>query len=219
VLGLGVDADVAVQLPGEPLDEVDDLLERRHLVAAVVDRVALAHERQALLRAQGLQLGEREVVGEPAGLGDAVDGLGRLAAGELGMVGDVRRVGDVRLVAGDEDVVLRRDQVGLDVVGAHASAELVGGERVLGAVAGGAAVADDEHAVAGVRVLEAVVAVAMSEGRAGEGAGDEQDAEGAGDQQPGAGTGSGRGRTQYARRSYVVKELCPTPRRTVNRWR
>jgi len=40
---------------------------------------------------------------------------------------------------------LRADEVGLDVVGAELSRQAVGRERVLGAVAGGAAVADDER--------------------------------------------------------------------------
>jgi hypothetical protein len=48
-------------------------------------------------------------------------------------------------VAGDEDAVLRGDQVRLDVVRAHPGGEGVGRERVLGAVARGTAVADDER--------------------------------------------------------------------------
>jgi hypothetical protein len=194
-----------VQLPGQPLDQVDDLLEGRHLVAPVVERVALAHERQALLGTQRLELGQREVVGEPAGLGGAVDRLGRLARGELGMVGYVRGVGDVRLVPGDEDVILGGHQVGFDVVGAHARAELVRGERVLGAIAGRAAVADDEHVVSPWMVVATAGAVAMGEGRAGEGAGDEQEAEGAGEQEAGAHAGGGHGCTQYASARCEVK--------------
>ena len=145
VLGLGVDADRAAQLARQALGEVDDLLERRHLEAAVVDRVALADLRDPLLRAQRLELGEREVLGEPAGDRRAVDRLRRAAGGELGMRGDVGRRGDVVLVAGDEDAVLGRHQVGLDVVGAHPRGQLVAGERVLGPVAGGPAVTDHQR--------------------------------------------------------------------------
>ena len=61
------------------------------------------------------------------------------------MVGDVGRAGDLRLVAGDEHAVLGDDEVGLDVVGALARRQLVGGERVLRPVAGRAAVADHER--------------------------------------------------------------------------
>jgi hypothetical protein len=70
-------------------------------------RVVRTQVRQALLREQRLQLGEREVLGEPAGDRDAVDDLGRPAARELRMFRDVRRRGDVVLVTSDEDVVLR----------------------------------------------------------------------------------------------------------------
>ena len=73
-----------------------------------------------------LQLGEREVLGEPAGDGSPVDGLGRPAVGELGVVGDVGRAADLVLVAGDEHAVLRRDEVGLDEVGALQDRRLVG---------------------------------------------------------------------------------------------
>ena len=145
VLGLGVDPDRPVQLARQALGEVDDLLERRHLEAAVVDRVALADVRDPLLRPQRLELGEREVLREPAGDRGAVDRLRRLAARELGVVGDVGRRRDVVLVTRDEHVVLGRDQVGLDVVGAHARGELVAGQRVLGPVARGAAVPDHER--------------------------------------------------------------------------
>ncbi len=73
----------------------------------------------------------------------AVDGLRGLAVGELGVRGHVGRVGDVRLVTGDEPAVLGRDDVGLDVVGALADGELVAGEGVLGAVAARPAVPDE----------------------------------------------------------------------------
>jgi len=43
--------------------------------------------------------------------------------GELGVLGDVGRARDLVLVAGDELAVLRGDQVGLDVIGAHADRE------------------------------------------------------------------------------------------------
>ena len=76
------------------------------------------------------------------------------------MGGDVRRPADLVLVAGDEHAVAGRDEVGLDVVGALLGGELVGGERVLGAVARGAAVADDQR-------LGVVVAVARLRRRRG----------------------------------------------------
>ena len=55
-----------------------------------------------LLRPEGRELGQGEVLGEPPGHGHAVDGLGRPASGELGVQGDVGRAADLVLVAGDE---------------------------------------------------------------------------------------------------------------------
>ena len=67
------------QLAPELLRQLDHLVERRHRELAVV---VVRAERQPLLRAQRLDLGEREVLGEPAGDRLAVDGLGRLAIRE-----------------------------------------------------------------------------------------------------------------------------------------
>ena len=66
------------------------------------------------------------------------------------MARDVGRARDLVLVAGDEDAVARRDEVGLDVVGAHPDRELVRGERVLGSVRARAAVADHEESSSSV---------------------------------------------------------------------
>lgn len=56
-----------------PVGPSQHLLEGGDLPAAVVEGVLLAVAGDALLGAQGLQLGEGEVLGEPAGVGDAVD--------------------------------------------------------------------------------------------------------------------------------------------------
>ena len=69
VLGLRVDADLAVQLLRQPRAQVEHLLERRDLELAVVPRVLRARLRDPLLGAQRLELLEREVLGEPAGGG------------------------------------------------------------------------------------------------------------------------------------------------------
>jgi hypothetical protein len=47
-------------------------------------------------------------------------------------------------VAGDEDVILRRDQVRLDEIGAQLDRQLIGRERVLGPVAAGATMGDHD---------------------------------------------------------------------------
>ena len=73
------------------------------------------------------------------GEGEAVDHLGRLAVGELGMVGDVGGAADLGLVAGDEHAVLGGDEVGLDVVGADLDGEVIAA-RPAPAVSGGPSV-------------------------------------------------------------------------------
>ena len=139
---------------------VDHLGERRDLEPPVEGRAALG---QRLHRAQLLDLGEREVGGEEAGLGHAVEHDRALARGELRQVLHVGGVDQVRLVARDQVAVLGGHEVGLDVVGAQLDAQRVGLERVLGQVAAGAAaVADDQRAT-----LRAVVAVVVAERQTG----------------------------------------------------
>jgi hypothetical protein len=73
----GVDPDAGV--PGQ----VDDLLQGGDLVEAVEGGVVRSQGGQALAGTQGLELREREVLGEPARDLDAIDGLGGPAVGEL----------------------------------------------------------------------------------------------------------------------------------------
>ena len=100
-------------------------------------------ERKPFPRAQGLDFGEREVLGEPPGHRLPVDGPGALAIRKP--LGDVGGAADFVLVAGDEHAVLGRDEIGLDEIRAHLDREAVGLERVLGPMAAGAAVADDQR--------------------------------------------------------------------------
>lgn len=108
MLGFGIDADRPPQFLGPPLGEVDDLGQRRHLILAVVGRITGAQLRQALLRAERLQFGEREILGKPVGQRLAVDRLGRLAAGEFGMLRDVGGATNRIFVARDQHIVLGR---------------------------------------------------------------------------------------------------------------
>src|SRR3954447_21184185 len=110
MLRLRVDPDSAPQLGRQPRAQLEDLVEGRDLEAAVVLRVGGAQLRDALARPQGLELGEAEVLGEPARQRGAVDRLRRAAAGELRVLGDVCRARDLVLVARDEDTVAGADE-------------------------------------------------------------------------------------------------------------
>ncbi|CUR59688.1 hypothetical protein NOCA1190040 [metagenome] len=142
VLDLRDHAERLAGARGGAAGEGEDLVEGGHLVEAVVGRVVGAHLRQALLRTQRLELGQGEVLDEPAGDRAAVDLLGGAASGELRVGRDVRGAADLRLVPRHEDAVAGHHQVGLDEVRALAGSELVGGDGVLGPVAGRAAVGE-----------------------------------------------------------------------------
>ena len=143
MLELGDDPDLPVQLARELDAQVEDLLEGRDLVAAVASVLCWRMSGMRSLACSVLSSASvKSSVNQPVIVTPSID-LGRPAVGELGMVGDVGRPADLRLVADDEHVVLRGHEVGLDVVGAHARGERVGPERVLGPVAGGAAVTVD----------------------------------------------------------------------------
>ena len=159
MLGFGIHAHDAPVLALCRLRQRDDFGEGRHLVDAVV---LLGTEAEPLHRPQGLDLSEREVVGEPARAGTAVNGLGGAARRELWMRGHVGRARDVHFVTSDEHAVLGGDEVWLDVVRALFDGQRVRGERVLGQIAGGAAVAEHER-----RGLAADVAAIISSGEGG----------------------------------------------------
>jgi hypothetical protein len=149
MLGLRVDADSL------PFREIDDFLQRGHLVEAVEGRVRRPQVRNPLDRTQRLELGEREIRGEPTRERRAVDHLRRAPVREFGMGRDIGRARDLRLVTNDEDAVLGGHEIGLDVVGAHVDRQLVGRKRVLGPVRRSATVRDDERLPSPVRVRSA----------------------------------------------------------------
>ncbi len=147
VLGLGVDPHGSARAGAGVPGQVEHLVERGHGVLAVVGGVAGAHAGDALDRAQGLELRKGEVLGEPTRERNPVHGPGGPPVGELGPGCDVGGATDLVLVPGDQDAVCGGDQVGLDVVRAPQDRLLVGGERVLGTGAAGAAVPDHERVV------------------------------------------------------------------------
>ena len=60
------------------------------------------------------------------------------------MIGDVGRVGDRILVPRDEHIVLGRDEVGLDEIGALLDREVIGRQRMLGTQPARAAMGDHD---------------------------------------------------------------------------
>ena len=145
VLDLEHDADLAPLVEGCRAYECEHIREPQRRLRVVETRAARPEFRQSLPAPQGLQLGPREVLGEPAFVRDAVDGLRRAAVGELGARGDVRRRADLVLVAHDEHPVAREHDIGLDRIDAEGESEVVGRAGVLGAITRGAAVSDHER--------------------------------------------------------------------------
>ena len=121
-------------------DHRQHLGQRRHALGTVVRRVGGAGARHPLAGGERLELGEGEVLDEPALLRHAVDDQGAAQVGELGTRRHVGRRAELEVVAGDEHPVARGDEVELDVVDAHPDGGPVGVEGVLGTVTAGAAV-------------------------------------------------------------------------------
>ena len=143
MLELGEHADLAVGRRAAAGD-LDDLGEREDAEVAVVGGVQRPELGHPLDGAQRAQLGESEVLGEPARAGLAALDLGRAAGGELRPGGDVGGDGELVLVPDDEDAVPADDDVGLDQLGAEVDGEVEAGGRVLRAVCRGATMPDDD---------------------------------------------------------------------------
>jgi len=144
VLHLRAEADGAAQPRRFPPGQGRDLGEGEDSVLAVVAGAVRAQLGQALAGAQGLQLGQGEVLGEPA-----LDPLSVNVLDELRVRTDVRGPADLVLVPGHEGAVPGQDEVRLDDVGALGDGEAVGAGRVLWPVAAGAPVGDHLRAGGG----------------------------------------------------------------------
>ena len=118
-LRLGVDTDRAAEFGGTAAPEGRGSRRRSAPVEPVEAGVRRPERRQPLDHAQGAQLGEREVVDEPAGARCPVDDAGGAPVGELGAARDVGGRPQLRLVPRDQDAVGGRDEVGFEVVGAQ----------------------------------------------------------------------------------------------------
>jgi len=133
VLDLDVQAAPATGARRLPGDEEEQLVERRQAVAG-------------RRRPQGAQLGQGEVVDEPALHEPPVDHLAGTPAGELRPERDVGRPAELRVVADHQHSVAAHHEVGLDGVGSEPERETEGGQGVLGQVRRGAAMTDDQRA-------------------------------------------------------------------------
>ena len=134
LLELGIDAGSTAGGAVEPGDQLDHLFEGGNREA----RGALGEPTiEALAHAQPPHLLEREVDG-------VVAAVGARAAGEDR--GDVGGGLEIDVVQTDERAVACAHQVGLDVVRALAVRQRIRLQGVLGQIAAGAAVADDEPA-------------------------------------------------------------------------
>src|SRR6185436_15231077 len=114
MLRLGIDADRTPDLASTLLCELDHLVERRDIELPIK---GVRAEGEPLARAERLDLREREVLGEPPTDHLPVDSRAPLAVGELRR--DIGGTADLVLMPYDEHAVLRRNEIGLDVVGPH----------------------------------------------------------------------------------------------------
>ncbi len=124
-------------------NEVDDLVQRHDLKMAIPLRATQL--RQPLTRAQGLQLGQGEVFGEPAFQRLAIDGLARLARGKLRMAGHIGGAADLVLMARYQHAILGRHQIRLDEISAIDDSLGVGRQGMFRAQCAGTAVREDLH--------------------------------------------------------------------------
>ncbi len=113
-------------------DEIDDLRPGRDVEPTIISGIGGSHRRHPLAGAQGLQLGEGEVLGEPADLFLAVDRLFGVAPGKFGMGGHIGRLGDIVLVPRDQHAVTCRHEIGFDIIRAVEDRLRIGRKRVFG---------------------------------------------------------------------------------------
>ena len=94
---------------------------------------------------QRLDLGQREIVHPPVFLLPHRRHALHLAIGKLRVIGHIRRVRKVRVVAGDQHAVLGHHQVRLDEVRPLINGRLIGEDRVFRKKPARAAMGDDDR--------------------------------------------------------------------------
>jgi hypothetical protein len=141
-LELDVQPDLALPPPGLLGQQHQELVEGGDLEPAVPPGVVRPPLGQPLDGPQRLQLGQCEVLAEPAAHVAAIEPLDRVPVRELRPHRDVGRVADLGLVAQHRDTVGGHHQVGLDRLGAERDREPVRRQGVLRSVAGRTPVPD-----------------------------------------------------------------------------
>jgi hypothetical protein len=96
--------------------------------------------RQSFARAQTLDLGEREIFGEPTAHRFTVDDLHTPAHRKLRMLRNVRRTANFIFVPRDQDAIARHDQIGFDVIRALLDCQAIRFDGVFGPFTAGTAV-------------------------------------------------------------------------------
>src|SRR5450755_186869 len=147
MLGFGVNPDRAAPVTVFLRDQLQDLLECRHLELIVVGDVGRTDLRQALARAQALDLREREVLGKPAVHLLPIDELGAAPGRELRQVGNIRCAANLRFMARNEHAVLGHDEIRLDEVGAFFYCKAVGFKGMFRPLAARAAMSNDNYSI------------------------------------------------------------------------
>ena len=123
------------------LGQSDHFVQGRDLKQAVVLLIAIG---AGLNGVQGFDFRQGKIAGEPVVVFDAVDHALGFTVGKFRMAGDVGGAAYHRFVTGDHMAVLGQHQIGLDKIGAHFDSQSVAFQCVFGAIAGSAAVTDDD---------------------------------------------------------------------------
>ena len=144
VLGFGIDANRPPRCRALCLGQSEDLVKGRDFKLPVIGHIGLTQLRQAFFRAQGLEFGEREILGKPARHFLAIDGLGGFAVGKFGLVRNVRGFRNLILMPRDQNAILGQHKVRLNIIRTLFNREGVACQRMLRPLTRCAAMGDDD---------------------------------------------------------------------------
>ena len=141
VLRLGIHAEprFAVAPAVHVLHQLHDFAECRHFEASIEGTVCRTQFRQPFAGTQGLDFGEREVLGKPAAHRFAVDHLGPAAPRKFWVLRNIGGAADLIFVPRDQHAVPGHDQIRFDVIGTLIDRESITLEGMFRPLAAGAA--------------------------------------------------------------------------------
>ncbi len=145
MFGFGIDANGAFPVFINRREQLQNFFKTGHGKLPVA--FCAAQLRQSFFRAQGFQLGQREIFGEPADMLLPVDGFFRPPRGKFCPLRNIGGGGNIIFMPRDQNAILGHYQIGFDKIRAGVNCRLISRQRMFGPFPRKPAVGNDKRPI------------------------------------------------------------------------